>query len=63
MDYGIGRKYFKREQAIMPEVSHLTPCELPDGTFVVVFGQISSETPGSIFNTRFIRLNRAYLQA
>ena len=47
----------------IPEASYPAPCELPDGTIVVVFGQIASETPGSIFNIRCVRFNRAYLQA
>lgn len=47
----------------IPEASYSAPCELPDGTIVAVFGQIDSATPGSVFNIRFVRFNRAYLQA
>lgn len=47
----------------IPEASYPAPCELPDGTIVVVFGQISSQEPECIFNIHFVRFNRAYLQA
>lgn len=39
------------------EASYPASCELPDGTILVVFGQIDRSTPGSIFSIRYIRFN------
>lgn len=45
----------------IPEASYPATCELPDGTIITIFCQINSSVPGSIFNIRFVRFNRAYL--